>query len=57
VPLSEEVEEYLHVALEMPMWRRELESLLKCSFALALTDVIVRVLRLGWQIEGHTWLP
>lgn len=48
MPLSEEMEEHLHVALETPVWRRELESLLKCSFALAPRDVIVRVLGLGW---------
>lgn len=51
MPLGEEMEEHLRVAFETPLWRRDLESLLKCSFALTPTDVIVRVLGLGWQVS------
>lgn len=59
MPLNEEMEDHLPVALEAPVWRRQLEPLLKCSFALAHTDVVVGV-GLGksvGRLEGHTSWP
>lgn len=61
VPRGEEMEEHLHVAFGTPLWRRELESLLKCNFALTpqmpLSGFWNWVGKSVARLEGHTWLP
>lgn len=61
VPFSEEVEEHLYVALVTPVWRRQLQSLLKNAVLpwpvqMSLSRFWDWVGKLLPRFKGHTWI-